>query len=90
MSSISEANELLKADRLDDALAMLNELIEKNPDNAELFFTRGKTFWRLGERAMATNDYAVSARLCPDGPASKALEHARDIADFFNPEMFNP
>lgn len=73
--------------------ALLQELtarIEAEGATAELLFERGKRYWQLGMRAEAMGDYAASARLKPDGPASRALEQARDVMAFFNPDIFNP
>lgn len=57
---------------------------------ADLYFRRGKLWWRLGNRSAATSDYAHAVALDPASPAVKALEHARDVADFFNPDLYNP
>ncbi len=35
-------------------------------------------------------DYAYASELDPSSPAIKALEQARDIAGFFNPDLYNP
>ncbi len=71
-------------------MVLLDEFIAANPDHAEALFLRGKVWWRMGERSRATSDYAASAAIDPAGPAAKALEQARDIADFFNPDLLNP
>ena len=33
---------------------------------------------------------ACASELDPSSPAAKALEQARDIAGFFNPDLYNP
>ncbi len=81
---------LLDADRLEEAETEASRLLEAAPSDAALLFMRGKARWRLGRRGAAMTDYASSAALDPSGPASRALEHARDIASFFNPDIFNP
>ena len=57
---------------------------------AELYFERGKLHWREGDRAAATSDYLKAAELDPESPAVQALDHARDIEAFFNPDLLNP
>ena len=57
---------------------------------ADLYFRRGKLLWRLGKRAAATSDYARASALNPTSSAVKALEQARAVADFFNPDLYNP
>lgn len=81
---------LLDNNRLKEALEKANSLIEQSPDDAEALFTRGKIYWRMGNRSAATSDYAASARLCPGGPASRALEQSRDIEAFYNRDLYNP
>lgn len=51
---------------------------------------RGKLYWKLGNRAAATSSYAAAAELDPDSPAAAALEQARTIEAFFNPDLLNP
>ena len=36
------------------------------------------------------SDYSKATGLNPDSPAAMALEQARDIAGFFNPDLYNP
>ena len=84
------AQAMLDADKPKEAVKILNRLIDTGDPDAEALFTRGKALWRMGIRDAATNDYAAAAELDPDGPAARALENARDIADFFNPDIYNP
>lgn len=65
-----------------------DELARRNV--ADLYFRRGKLYWRLGERSRATTDYAQASELDPEGPATMALEQARDVESFFNPDLYNP
>ena len=44
----------------------------------------------MGDRIAAMNDYAAAAAVNPDSPATAALQNARDVNDFFNPDIFNP
>lgn len=82
---------LLKADRAADALAAADQAIASGTaPSAHLLFLKGKSLWRLGRRSEATSAYAASASLDPDGPAVRALEHARDIDAFFNHDLYNP
>lgn len=90
MESLENIHILIREDKLDDALHALNAFIDNEADNAEALFLRGKVLWRKGLRPLATTDYARSAAIDPDGPAAMALEHARDIESFFNPDLLNP
>jgi len=82
--------QLICSGHYSEAIRQLDSLIESDPDNDRLLFERGKLRWRTGDRAGATGDYAKAAHINPQSPAAKALEQARDIADFFNPDLYNP
>lgn len=73
-----------------EAMSLLNEAISNDADNDTLYLTRGKLFWRLGERSRAMTDYSTALHLNPASPARHHLEMAQDIADFFNPDLLNP
>lgn len=88
--TINEAKRLAEQGLFNDAIEFLTSLITEEPANAEALFERGKLYWRTGNRSAATTDYAHSASLKPDGPAARALEMARDIESFFNPDLLNP
>ena len=81
---------LISEGKIEAALAVLDDLIKLSPDDDRLLFERGKLRWRIGDRAGATGDYAKASMINPESPAAKALEQARDIADFFNPDLYNP
>lgn len=90
MSDIEQVEALLRENKSGEAMERLNRILEENPANARALFVRGKLRWRLGQRPAAIGDYAASALLEPDGPAVTALEQARDIESFFNPDLLNP
>lgn len=88
--TLTQINALIEQNSLDEALAELDALIAAEGQSAPALFMRGKVHWRLGHRSQATSDYAASASLDPEGPAVQALEQARAIEAFFNPDLLNP
>lgn len=90
METTQDYQTLISKGLFNEALAELTRLLDATPDDDKLLFTRGKIKWRLGDRSGATGDYAKAVALNPESPATKALENARDIADFFNPDLYNP
>ena len=70
-------------------IAEITALLKSN-NLTEALFLRGKIHWRLGNRSRATSDYAAAAAADPDSPAAEALEQARAVEDFFNPDLLNP
>lgn len=85
-----DIKDLIENNCIEQAIDMLNKLVEVDFTDAEVYFLRGKAYWRLGNRARALSDYATAADLDPDSPAVIALEQAREIEAFFNPDLLNP
>ncbi len=90
MSQIQNIENLISQSRLEDALEALDRAVAESPRDAQLLFMRGKVHWRMGNRSAATTDYAEAAAIDPSSPAARALEHARDVEAFFNPDLYNP
>jgi cytochrome c-type biogenesis protein CcmH/NrfG len=81
---------LADAGEFQQALELARETVRDNPDNSVSWFTLGKILWRLDRRSEATSAYRTAVDIDPDSPAAIALQYAGDIADFFNPDLFNP
>lgn len=90
MTEIAEITALLKSNKLTEALDLADRYLAAHPDDAEALFLRGKIHWRKGNRPRATSDYAAAAAADPRSPAAEALEQARAVEDFFNPDLLNP
>ncbi len=90
MADLQEIQSLLASGELEEALRKVSALIALSPQDAGLYFTRGKIYWRMGRRPEATGDYARAVDLDPSSPARHALEQAREIDGFFNPDLYNP
>lgn len=58
--------------------------------SAQLYYRRGKLYWKLGMKAEAMSDYARAEALDPESPAAEALAQAREIMSFFNKDLYNP
>jgi len=90
MDALQNINALVAENRISEALGMLNKLIDNEGGNASTLFLRGKLLWRLGDRHSAMGDYARAAELDPSGPATMALDNAREIDNFYNHDLYNP
>ena len=90
MAKYQNYRTLIGENRFEDALIILDAMISEKPDDDTLLFDRGKLRWRMGDRSGATGDYAKAVAINPESPAAMALEQARDIADFFAPDLYNP
>ncbi len=91
MNEIKELETLLSKNRLDEALGQINEKISQGGENLDLlYFYRGKINWRKGLHSQAITDYEHAVAINPESNACHALEMARDVIDFFNPDLLNP
>lgn len=81
---------LIADGKLSEALEKLTPLIDADPNNANWHFLKGKALWKTGDKGAAISEYEHASQLDPESPATHALEMARDIMDFFNPDIFNP
>lgn len=96
MQNLQDIERLVSSGRLDEAVGRLSLMIADVDVASDsrllsgLYFRRGKLYWRIGRRADATSDYTKASALDPDSPAVIALEQARDVEAFFNPDLYNP
>lgn len=90
MSVLQKIEELINENRLEEAILLLNNEIKTNQNDDNLFFSRGKLHWRLGNKSQAITDYEHAVAINPKSPAHIALDNARDVISFFNPDLYNP
>lgn len=95
MNLPEEIEKILRSTPTDEQLRNALEKLEQSvgvndADDSYNYFIQGKILWRLGQRNRATTAYLRAAELNPDSPAVQALEHARAIESFFNPDLLNP
>ncbi len=77
---------------IDAQIAQLDALISTTAtsDLADLYFRRGRLWWRVGEKGRAISDYERAAALDADSPAVEALALARRVMDFYHTDLYNP
>lgn len=79
------AGDLAKAENL------LNKAIEKDPQNAEAYFYRGKVHRQNGNMTAAMSDFNKTLQLNPlHNQAKVSLEMVNQIMGFRNPDLYNP
>jgi Flp pilus assembly protein TadD len=71
---------LIKMGKYQDARALLDLAITKEPQNARAWSNRAVVRYRIGERAGARNDAETALRLAPNNPQAKSLLSAMDAA----------
>ncbi len=90
MNDRAEINKLIDDGHYEEAISRLDLAIEQDVDDAELWYERGRVYWRLGRKGDAISDYEEAVFLDPESPAKHALQLARDVMDFYNPDLLNP
>lgn len=76
---------LFESNRLDEAMALLG-----SADDAYALYMKGRIAWKQGHHSDAIGLYGRASALDPTGPATVALEQARQIMDFYNKDLYNP
>lgn len=71
-------------------LSRLTAEIAENQEDDNLYYLRGRLYWRLGQKSLAISDYECAVALNSGSPASAALKIARDVMDFYNKDLYNP
>lgn len=89
MDTYQNINALVGENRIGEAISALDGMLKTDPEDSRALFERGKLFWRLGERHKAMGDYSAAASL-GNTAAQMALDHAVDIDDFYNRDLYNP
>ena len=51
---------------------------------------RGRLYWRMQNYSAAVTDFETALAINPECDAKHALELARDVFDYFNPDLLNP
>ncbi|MDE7153506.1 MAG: hypothetical protein K2O00_03535 [Muribaculaceae bacterium] len=87
---LKKIEELADRGEFKQALSLLDNAIAENSGDDMLFMTRGKLYWRLGDRSRATSDYSMAIHINPESPACHLLEMARAVENFYNPDLLNP
>ena len=90
MISLPNIPQLFDENNLDIALDVLNRYIVENPQDDNGYFMRGKLWWRLQKHSAAVTDYETAVALNPDSEARHALDLARSVFNYFNPDLLNP
>lgn len=88
---LDKARELLKADRPQQAIALLDALLEDGLDENkdEAYYLRGNAYRRSENWREAINNYTRAVELNPSSPALAMRSSCIEILNFFNKDMFN-
>jgi len=78
------------ADNIEKQIEELTNFINVTNSNDDLYYQRGKLYWKIGKRAESLTDFNTAIVINPESPASGYLKMLNDIMDFYNTDFYNP
>ena len=88
-SDIDKTKALLEAEKYDEAIVMLDQMLCQTPQNDMLLYIRGNAKRKKGDWAGAINDFLAAKAVNPDSPASEAADMLSGILEFRNKDLYN-
>lgn len=85
-----EISHLINNNEIDAAIVAVTRLLEDGGGDPELYYQRGRLYWRKDMRREAINDYMEAVSLDPSSKAAAALEQASAIMRFYDRNRYNP
>jgi len=86
-----EIRVLIDQNKLDEAIARIDQLLKEGEQSADLHFLYGQIFQKRGEWGRAINQFQRVIELDPQFPGvQNQIEMARSILGFYNPDLMNP
>jgi len=74
---------------LDEIINTCNELIEREPNNANVYFNRGMTYFKSGQFTAAISDFSRVIELTPTPTPVKANAYCFRGMSFFHKDKFD-
>ncbi len=81
--------QLILDNKADEAIRLLDEIIDADPQNDEAFYLRGNAWRKKGNMQLAINNYLEAMEINPESPARQAHAMMMKIMNFFNKDMYN-
>ena len=90
MANYDEIKLLIDNNQTEQAIALLDEMIEKNPKDDQLYYLRGNAYRKHNNWKNAMSDYCKAKELNPQSPAASAYEATLEIMNFYHRDLYNP
>lgn len=90
MANYDEIKLLIDNNQTEQAIALLDEMIEKNAKDDQLYYLRGNAYRKHNNWKNALTNYATAMDLNPESPAARAYQASMDVLEFFNKDLLNP
>ena len=82
--------EIIADATLEEARREVELALSVNAGDDRAYYCLGRVLWKYGHRSEAMAAYSAAVKINPDSKARHALEMAREVFDFFNPDLLNP
>ncbi len=90
MVSTKEINRLVEENRLNEALACIDQCLAENPHDDTAYYAKGIVYWKQGNWKLTIENYLKAVEINPTSPAKQAYEMVMEIINFSNPDLYNP
>ncbi len=90
MESLPNIQRLIDQNNTEEAIKSLDRHLADHPADDEAYYARGRAYWKMQNYGAAITDYEHALEINPASEAAAALEMARDVLNFYNPDMLNP
>ncbi len=81
--------QLLLAGKTDEAIALLETFLQKEPQSDEAYYLLGNAYRKLGSFKPALNCYLKALELNPESPAEIAYKQMINILNFYHKDRYN-
>ena len=82
--------EIIADATLEEARREVELALSVNAGDDTAYYCLGRVLWKYGYRSEAMAAYSAAVKINPDSKARHALDMAREVFDFFNPDLLNP
>lgn len=83
------ADNLLKENRTEEAIELLDKLIEQHPEDDELYYLKGNACRKKANWQGALQNYLEAMQRNENSPAREAHRMLMEILEFYNKDMYN-
>ena len=88
--NLLEVETLLRESRVEEAVALLKEILVEDDKNGEAWYLLGGVYRRQQLWGDAINALNKAKMLDPEGPAATAIESIYSVLSFMNKDLMNP
>ena len=89
MEHFTKIKEKIAIGNTKEAIKELNDLINKNPNDANLYYLKGNAYRKENDWKNAMECYLEAKNIDAESPAAQTLTMMTDILNFYNKDIYN-